>query len=701
MPGLIWTLLALGLVAASAALFARARAHAGAARSIAADLETLDRPAPPAGADAQEPLLLTEVVDAPLRRLFLPDAIRRPKPLHLAMAAAFLSPAAALALSGPTPAAMMWLATAATIAFLILAERLDWRPASWLGVAAASLWGAIALATQRPEADNVWFAALLAACGAAGVIHMRRHLLAGLALFAAMSAMLGLACLMLGAASAYGACLAALIGAAALSGAIYRTLEPALALSWLVACLGLYALSGQSTAPVWLTPAAVLAAALYLAIEAFTLPVRGREAIVPATTGAVAAPFAVGVLLGQSVGMESFAASAFILAAATQSAVLAYGARRLGGVGAFGLAIAPPALSIATCLVLALTTLLGVLWAAAPLAACAIAFAAVNTRAPSPAWSVGALIVAGAASVCAFDVTLLLLIGARGTDAAILIAAGLAAPAILIGLAALVFAPRAPWTAAFLEAAALAIGIVALFMALRWIAAAQTPGMMFMGFAEAGAHVALWCGAALLLFQSEERGAFYVRRFFAALLCALAGLGAIAALGAVMNPWWGVWPTAAQGLPLLNTLAIGYAAPAALIGALAWRAHRRRWTRSYVIALAFAGLLGGLWAVLEARRAFSGPDLSPRGLVDAANLTLSLMALAAAIGLRAARTRLDISERTLAAALCAAILVKLALVDLAAAPGALRTASIAILALAGCALALPRTELKAPEPASP
>lgn len=695
----MWTLLALGLAAASAALLARARVHAGAARAIAAEPHD---PLPADQSDADEtPLLLTQVVE-PQRPSAILDAVRRPKPLHLAAAAAFLAPASAYALSGATPAAMMWLATAACVCLLIIAERLAWRPASWAALATATTWAAAALFTQRPEPDNTWFAALLLACGAAGLVHMRTRPAPGLALCAAMMAALGIACVMLGAASPYGAALAALVGAAALTGAVYRTLEPALALSWLAACLGLYALSGQESAPVWLTPAAVLAAALYLAIEAFTLPTRGRDAIIPATTGAVAAPFAVGVLLGQSVGMESFAALAFLLTAAVQAGVLAYGARRLGGVAAFGLAIAPPALSIALCILLALTTWLSVLWSAAPLAASAVAFAAINARTPSPAWSVSALIIAAAVCVCAVGVAMLLIIGARETDAAILIGAGLAAPAALLGLAALLFQPRASWTAACLEAAALTIGAASVFMALRWIAAEQTPGMAFMGFAEAGAHIVAWCSAALVLFHREARGAFFVRRGFAAAFAGAAGAASIVALAAVMSPWWGPWPTAAQGAPVFNTLLIGYAAPAALFGALAWGADKRGWRRMSLAALAFAALCGGLWAVLEARRAFRGPDLSPRDVLDSVSLTLSILALGAAVVLRIARRRIDLSERTLAGALAAAILAKIVLIDLTMDAGAWRSASLAALALAGFALALPRTrDAKAPAPASP
>ena len=164
-----------------------------------------------------------------------------------------------------------------------------------------------------------------------------------------------------------------------------------------------------------------------------------------------------------------------------------------------------------------------------------------------------------------------------------------------------------------------------------------------------GAWAAYGIAAALWLEHgAQAHFADTVRKWGAASL--KLGASGYAVLGGISayNPWWGMAPALAPGLPLLNALVLGYALPAALLVFTAlrgselcdgWLAHfQQKWHRGLVSenaqdqscrapnplrssldfrddALARfslgAGLaLGGLWAVLETRRAMTGPDLT-------------------------------------------------------------------------------------------
>lgn len=703
MPPIVWAIAFLGLIAAAVLLWRRAWLHAAAAREMSKGMPMMAHAAAGGGAAAlpspegeppvePEPLLLTEEwrPAAPLAW-----------PRWAASAAALALPAFSYLLTGPTPAAMLWLTAIATAGGIIAAERFKWTPASWLAAGGATAWAFLALATQRPEPDNPWPAAFMSLIALGGLIHMRRNLWAGLALAVGMAAASGAACILLGAAGVYGAALLAIVAGLAITGAAYRALEPALAAAWLIGCAGLWVLSGQDSSETWLTPAAVLMAALFLAIEALLLPQRGRDALIPAATGAIAAPFAIGVLSGVQVGPsgEAFEAGAYLFVAAVQAGVLYLCARRLGDLHALGFAIAPPVYALIACVVLALLTWLNLLWSAAPLAACAIVLAIIDKRAPHPIWNFTACAFALTAAINAIQIARLLAAGLEGGSALSFLLAGIAAPAALIGVAALLFHPRAAWTAAILEVFAITLGAMAIAAGVRWIATDQAPGIWFIGFAEAGVHISVWLAAAAALFLREERGAFFVRRGAAAVLCALAAAAFVWGPAAELNPWWGSTPTPAAGAPVANFLLAGYAAPALGFIALAAIASRRGWRRTHLGFVALAALSGGLWIVLEIRRIYYGADLSVLSADPRASLALSGAALAAALMLRAARVRVDETERTLTAALAAAIAVKLAFIDLALAPGAWRAGSIVLLALAGAALAAPRA--RAPTPSWP
>jgi hypothetical protein len=595
-------------------------------------------------------------------------------------------------LQGANAEAVMWVTMIMALSGVFVAERWQWPPGAWLAAGGATVWALLVLRFAPPASGNVWVPLFLTALAVVGLAHMRKSPAAGLTLTVGMGLAAGVYSLQLGAATPSGLALAVIVTAAAIAGAVRRKQEAALVASWLLACAGLYVLSGQQSSDTWLTPAAVLMAALFLAIQAHALPARGQDGLVPATTGAIAAPFAIGVLSLMRVGPDGalFEAGAYLAVAAAQAAVIAHAGQRAGGLRKLGLAIVPPGFALCACLI-AGTSILGPVWAAGLLAASTIGFAAATLRATHPMWSLAALASAAAALVQVGSATALLL-GARDAEALALILFALAAPAALIGFAARLFAPRAPWTAATLEAGAIALAFLALVACVRWIATRGAPGDMFVGAPEAGVHAVLWISASALLLVRERAGAFFVRRGAAAALIAFAASVLLLGAAGFLNPWWGRWPTAATGIPVLNALAPAYAAPAVAFAGLAWFAQRRGWPNVRIAAGAFAALAGGLWLALETRRAFHGADLSAGGVFQHETLTFSLIGLAAGVALYALRRRIGAFEPAFACLLAGAILIKAALVDVHMPPGDWRAASFVLMALAGAALAIPRNQ---------
>ena len=209
----------------------------------------------------------------------------------------------------------------------------------------------------------------------------------------------------------------------------------------------------------------------------------------------------------------------------------------------------------------------------------------------------------------------------------------------LIGAGAGLFASARQCHAAgnlgeLLQGAALASAVLAGASLLG--AALNTLGVPSPGNAllRLGAWAAYGIAAALWL----ERGAQApiadrVRRWGAACL-KLAALG-YAVLGGISayNPWWGMAPALALGLPLLNALLLGYALPAVLLSYMALRGREMRdgWLARLGLGAGLA--LGGLWAVLEIRRAMTGPDLTRAAQLHVGGLLGLAGALALAIGL--------------------------------------------------------------------
>lgn len=117
----------------------------------------------------------------------------------------------------------------------------------------------------------------------------------------------------------------------------------------------------------------------------------------------------------------------------------------------------------------------------------------------------------------------------------------------------------------------------------------------------------------------------------------------------VFNPLWGWWSPAVAGPPILDSLAVGFLAPAFLLAsATVGRVSLTRWLlAAYGLG---AAILASAWQMLELRRLFHGPTLhagaDALGRVEMAVYALSFLLAAASaawLGDLAARRRLTVS----------------------------------------------------------
>lgn len=167
-------------------------------------------------------------------------------------------------------------------------------------------------------------------------------------------------------------------------------------------------------------------------------------------------------------------------------------------------------------------------------------------------------------------------------------------------------------TSEVLSSAGIIIVIAALLLALRW-------------FASHGAHTELdalsehalraltLLAAGYLALPHPNTGAGIVSRWRGHVLMGLGLAYVLIEPGLFFNPWWGKFPLTVSGPPLLDTLLIAFAAPAALAFGAAERlyTHQRNAARIYAGA---GGLLTLIWAALCLRRAFHA-DAMAKGAV--------------------------------------------------------------------------------------
>ena len=493
-------------------------------------------------------------------------------------------------------------------AMMLMALRHEWRAAAWAGAITAAAWAAIGVLLGAAHAAPITYSVFVAFAGAAGLAHAHlRRAAPGSAMALAMAtAALALAS-QIGVISAAGGAFAVIVAAAAIVGALSLRLEGIHFAAFGAAWIGLFVLSGQDAAAIWFTPATALTGALFLGVAAVRAPYLGARGVALAGLGALAPLLAIGVLHLAQHGLNDrvAAAAAFAALAPALIGVLALAASRrsLAALKATAWALALgayAALAAAICLA-----------APAPIAAPAFAAAALglgllNLRLPAALWRTLGCLSAAFAAAFALASAQMLLGEAPGWPAAALTLLGLAAPAGLLGAAAaLAHRADAALTAGVHESAAVALAVIAANLAARLFFSGGATLLNPIGFVEAGAHIALWLAAALLLAWRARRGSRPVRLALSNLLGAVSLAASAVAAGLWLTPYWDAREAFAG--PIAHP-PLGFLAPAILFWAH-WAFWRRRGadTRARV-AFAAAALLSAAFITQEATRWQGAPD---------------------------------------------------------------------------------------------
>lgn len=220
------------------------------------------------------------------------------------------------------------------------------------------------------------------------------------------------------------------------------------------------------------------------------------------------------------------------------------------------------------------------------------------------------------------------LTGAYPLWAALLIFAG--AAALLFGASTLIRRSNANLAIAEALSAATALTIlIAIFVALRWIAAGGA-GAALDSFTETSLRVLALMAAGLVLLPRIHETPGVIGAWRGHILLGLGLVYALLAPGLALNPWWGGPGRAVvAGMPILNTLALGFAAPAALTFWAASRLYVRQRLFARIYAMA-GGVLTLIWLVMEIRHAFHSAAMAAPmvGLFESACFALAFLAFA-------------------------------------------------------------------------
>jgi uncharacterized membrane protein len=163
------------------------------------------------------------------------------------------------------------------------------------------------------------------------------------------------------------------------------------------------------------------------------------------------------------------------------------------------------------------------------------------------------------------------------------------------------------------EALSSAAGFLVLlgaFLALRWIAAGGA-GAPLDAFTENALRALTLMAAGHLALARPGQALGQIGAVRGHLLLALGFVVAALMSGLALNPWWGGQPAIIVGAPFFNTLALAFAAPAALMLFAARRVYPTQRLPGRLYAAA-GGALALLWAMLEIRRAFHPLSMAGR-----------------------------------------------------------------------------------------
>lgn len=200
-----------------------------------------------------------------------------------------------------------------------------------------------------------------------------------------------------------------------------------------------------------------------------------------------------------------------------------------------------------------------------------------------------------------------------------------------------------------LSSAGLFVVLLGAFLALRWIASGAAAAPLD-AFTENALRALTLLAAGHIVLARPGQALGQIGAVRGHMLLAL-GLVCVALMnGMALNPWWGGQPALIAGAPMINTLLLAFAAPAALMLLAARRlyAHQTLPARLYAAAGAALALV---WALMEIRRGFHGPDMSGAavGPVEGAcyGLLFILVAVIASVLARVLQGQVGADMRTI------------------------------------------------------
>lgn len=161
-----------------------------------------------------------------------------------------------------------------------------------------------------------------------------------------------------------------------------------------------------------------------------------------------------------------------------------------------------------------------------------------------------------------------------------------------------------------LSTASLVIGLAGVILLLRHAATAGAVGGGGLDpFVETSLRTLLILVAGLTSAQSVREDSSVIGRWRGQVLLGLGLLHGVLLQLLALNPAFADWKPAVAGPPLLDSLALGFLAPAVVLGFATWKKVSVH--RALLIAFTIgAGVFAVVWAFMETRRLFQGASLS-------------------------------------------------------------------------------------------
>lgn len=522
-------------------------------------------------------------------------------------------------------------------AMMLVSLLRNWRQAAWGGAFTAGAWAMLGLATNAARGAPDIYCLVLPLAGATGLAHafLRRSAHgasvalapgASLALFMSAAALaLGSQVGMVG---APGVAFAVIVSCAAIAGASNIKLEPIHLAAFGATLIGLFVMSGQNTAAIWFTPITAWAGALFLGIAAVRVPKIGARGAALASTGVIAPMAAVSALYGARQGLADppSAAAAFATLTLLFTGIIAAGARwRDRGLAALKLTAWVIGLGGLIAASAAVFLALPPYYAAPAFATLALAYVLAEGRAPYPMWRSFAVVATALACANAWASAEMMLSETPNLSPWTSIGAALGATALISAIAGR-FAIRKYLvvTTGVLEGAAIATGMAAAALGIRYYFSAGATLSHPVTFVETGVHISVWLIAAMLIASRSRRDS---RRLRTAAGTLLGGLAVVVSAASGMLWLTGYWEAHAAPTPPapFQYEGLGFVLPAFFFWA-SWVFWRARGSNIRTrIALGAGALMIAAFITLEAMRPASGAPGTLNALVGALSFALAIV----------------------------------------------------------------------------